>query len=140
VTTRATERCDSHVQADFDPGLESRTVIAGPVAIVPFRVAPDSGGTSPVRDFKLAVRLDAQAVTILRTKTAGTTLMFDRESARPNRIYRLADGAKSVRLAGCPDQTAVFVGAILTTGPRTVDLDVNTKGRRTPVTLTAFGE
>jgi hypothetical protein len=140
ATTLPTERCGSHVQADFDPGLEYRTVIAGPVAIVPFRVSPSSGDTSPVRGFKLAVRLDAKAVTTLRTKTPGTSLYFDREAARPEKIYRLADGAKSVRLSGCPDQTAVFVGAVLTTGPRTVDLDVNTKGRRTRVTLTAFGE
>jgi hypothetical protein len=139
-TTLRTERCGSHVQTDFDPGLESRTVIAGPVAMVPSRVTPVPGGTSPARNFKLAVRLDAKAEAILRTKTRGTSLMFDRTRARQDNVYRLADGRRSVRLTGCPDQTALFVGAVLTTGLRTVDVDVVTKGRRTPVKLTAFAE
>jgi hypothetical protein len=139
-TTLPTVRCGSHVQTDFDAGLESRTVIAGPVAMVPSRVTPVPGGTSPARNFKLAVRLDAKAEAILRTKTRGTSLMFDRTRARQDNVYRLADGAKSVRLTGCPDQSALFVGAVLTTRPRTVDVDVVTKGRRTPVKLTAFGE
>lgn len=108
--------------------------------MVPFRVAPPASASSPVSGFKVAVRLDAGAVATLRTKTPGTSLFFDREAARPDKVYRLADGTKRVRLSGCPEETAVFVGAVLTTGPRTVDLDVSTKGRRTPVTLTAFGE
>jgi hypothetical protein len=140
ATTVPTERCGTHMQTDFDPGLESRTVIAGPVAIVPSRVTSVPGGTSPARNFKLAVRLDANTDATLRTKTQGTSLMFDRARARQDNVYRLADGGKSVRLTGCPDRAALFVGAVLTTGPRTVDVDVATKGRRTAVTLTAFGE
>lgn len=140
ATTLATERCGNEVQADFDPGLESRTVIAGPVAMVPFRVSPVAEGTSPARNFKLAVRLDARADATVRTKTRGTTLLFDRERAREDNVYRLQDGTKRVRFTGCPDRPALFVGAVLSTGPTTVKLDVTTKGRRTPVTITAFDQ
>jgi hypothetical protein len=138
ATTVPTERCGSHVQNEFDTGLESRTVIAGPVAMVPSRVTPVPLGTSPARNFKLAVRLDAKVVATLRTKTPGTSLMFDREAARQDNVYRLADGTRRVRLSGCSDHTALFVGAVLTEGPTTVDVDVLVNGRRTPVTLTAF--
>jgi hypothetical protein len=140
ATTLPTERCGNEVQVDFDPGLESRTVIAGPVAMVPSRVTPVPGGTSPARNFKLAVRLDARADATVRTKTRGTSLMFDRARAREDNVYRLQDGTKRVRFTGCPDRSALFVGAVLTTGPTTVDLDVTTKGRRTPVTITAFDQ
>jgi hypothetical protein len=132
------ERCGSAVQTELDPGLESRTVIAGPVAMVPSRVTPVPEGNSPARNFKLAVRLDAKTDVTLRTKTPRTSLMFDRDAARRDNIYRLSDGTKSVHLTGCKDRSAVFVGAVLTTGPRTVDVDVLVNGRRTPVTLTAF--
>jgi hypothetical protein len=133
-----TERCGSAVQRELDPGLEPRTVIAGPVAMVPFRVAPVPEGTSPARNFKLAVRLEPRAEATLRTRTPGTSLLFDREAARRDNVYRLADGNTSVRFAGCRSQSAVFVGAVLTTGPRTVDLDVLAGGRRTPVSVTAL--
>ena len=49
---------------------------------------------------------------------------------RQDNIYRLEDGARAVRLTGCPDRSAVFVGAVLTTGPTTVELDV--RCRRPP--------
>jgi hypothetical protein len=133
-----TERCGSHVQTNFDPGLESRTIIAGPVALVPFRLAPATDATSPVRAFKVAVRVDAKARAALRTKTQATSLLFDREAFRRDNVYGLADGSKSVHFAGCRDRSAVFVGAVLSTGPTTLDLDVVVKGRSTPVTLTAF--
>jgi hypothetical protein len=139
-TTLPTERCGSEVQADFDPGLESRTVIAGPIAMVPSRVTPVPGGTSPARNFKLAVRVDARATATVRTKTRGTSLMFDRQRARQDNVYGLHDGTKRVRFTGCPDRSALFVGAVLTTGPTSVKLDVTTKGRRTPVTVTAFDQ
>jgi hypothetical protein len=140
ATTLPTERCGNEVQADFDPGLESRTVIAGPVAMVPFRVSPVAEGTSPARNFKLAVRLDARTDATVRTKTRGTTLMFDRERARADNVYRLQDGTKRVRFTGCPDRSALFVGAVLSTGPTRVKLDVTTNGRLTPVTITAFDQ
>jgi hypothetical protein len=135
-----TERCGDDVQAELDPGLESRTVIAGPVAMVPSRVTPVLSGVSPARNFKLSVRVDAEADAMLRTRTKGTALLFDRERARRDNVYRLADGAESARFTGCPDRSAVFVGAVLTTGPRTVQVDVIAEGMRTPVTLTAFAE
>jgi hypothetical protein len=140
ATTLPTERCGNDVQPDFDPGLESRTVIAGPVAMVPFRVSPVAEGVSPARNFKLAVRLDARADATMRTKTRGTSLMFDRERAREDNVYRLQDGTKRVRFTGCPDRPALFVGAVLSTGPTTVKIDVTTRGRRTPVTITAFDQ
>jgi hypothetical protein len=116
ATTLPTQRCGNEVQVDFDPGLESR------------------------RNFKLAVRLDARADATVRTKTPGTSLMFDREAARQDNVYRLADGTKRVRFTGCPDRSALFVGAVLSTGPTTVDLDVTTNGQRTPVTIAAFDQ
>ncbi len=133
-----TERCDGAVQPELDPGLESRTIVAGPVALVPSRVSPVPEGASPARNFKLAVRLDPRADATLRTRTAGTTLLFDRDSLHRDNIYRLGDGTKSVRFTGCPDRSAVFVGVVLTTGPTTVDVDVRAKGHRSRVTLTAF--
>jgi hypothetical protein len=135
-----TERCANAVQTELDPGLESRTVIAGPVAIVPSRVSPVPEGASPARNFKMSVRLEARADATLRTKTPSTTLLFDRERTRPDNVYSLADGTESVRLSGCPDRSAVFVGAVLTTGPRTVDVEVAAGGLRTTVTLTALPE
>jgi hypothetical protein len=134
------ERCGDAVQTELDPGLESRTVIAGPVAIVPSRVSPVSEGTSPARNFKMSVRLEAKADATLHTKTPGTTLLFDRERARRDNVYSLADGAKRVRFTGCPDRSAVFVGTVLTTGPRTVDVGVTAGGLQTNVTLTALPE
>jgi hypothetical protein len=131
-----TERCGEAVQTELDPGLEARTVIAGPVAIVPSRVSPVPAGTSPARNFKLSVQLEAT----LRTKTPDTTLLFDRDRTRRDNVYSLSDGTRSVRFTGCPDRSAVFVGAVLTTGPRTIDVDVVADGLRTPVTLTALPE
>jgi hypothetical protein len=133
-----TERCDGAVQPELDSGLESRTIVAGPVALVPSRVSPVPEGASPARNFKLAVRLDPKADATLRTRTAGTTLLFDRDSLHRDNIYSLGDGTKSVRFTGCPDHSAVFVGVVLTTGPTTVDIDVRAKGHRSRVTLTAF--
>jgi len=138
--TLPTQRCGNEVQADFDPGLESRTVVAGPGAMVASRVTPVPGGISPARNFKLALRVDAKATATVRTKTRGTSLMFDRQRAREDNVYRLEDGTKRVRFTGCADRSALFVGAVLTTGPTTVKLDVTTKGRRTPVTITAFAD
>jgi hypothetical protein len=108
--------------------------------MVPSRVTPVLSGVSPARNFKLSVRVDAEADAMLRTRTKGTALLFDRERARRDNVYRLADGAESARFTGCPDRSAVFVGAVLTTGPRTVQVDVIAEGMRTPVTLTAFAE
>jgi hypothetical protein len=44
-----------------------------------------------------------------------------------------------VRFVGCPDQPALFNGAILTTGPTTVDLGIITGGGRTDVRVTGYG-
>jgi len=133
-----TRTCGSDYAEDFDSGVESRTVTAGPVSVVAARVSPVPGAGSPVRTFKLAVRLDAGSAAALSTSTAGTALIYDRASFRKSNVYRLADGDRSLRFVGCRDRSAVFNGAILTTGPRTVDLEVVTAGRRIPVTVTAF--
>jgi hypothetical protein len=133
-----TERCEGAVQTELDPGLEARTITAGPVTMVPSRVTPVPQGTSPARNFKLSVRLEPDTDVTLRTNTAGTALMFDRDAARQDNIYRLEDGARAVRLTGCPDRSAVFVGAVLTTGPTIVKLDVRAGGRRQPATIAAF--
>jgi hypothetical protein len=133
-----TRRCGSHYAEDFDPGVESRTVTAGPVSLVAFRVSPVPSGASPARMFKVMVRLAAGSEATLRTATAGTALLYDRATFRTDNIYRLTDGDRSVRFVGCRDRSAVFNGAILTTGPRTVDLDVLVAGKRIPAKLTAY--
>ena len=88
----------------------------------------------------MSVRLEAKAGATLRTNTPGTTLLFDRDRTRRDNVYSLSDGTSSVRFTACPDRSAVFVGAVLTTGPRTIDVDVVADGLRTRVTLTALPE
>jgi hypothetical protein len=128
--------CENALQSEFDAGLESRTVVAGPVSMVasPRVAAPAS---SPARNFKLQIRLEPGADATLRTKTRGTTLMFDRTNLPADDVYRLRDGAKRVRFSSCPDRPAVFFGAVLTTGPRTVDLEVASGGKRVPARASA---
>jgi hypothetical protein len=127
------QRCENALQAEFDPGLESRTVMAGPVSMVPSpRLAPVPSGISPARYFKVQIRLEPGTDTTVRTKTRGTALAFERTDIHANNVYRLRDGAKRVSFTGCPDRPAVFFGAMLTTGPRTVDLEVESGGKRTP--------
>jgi hypothetical protein len=133
-----TRGCGSDYARDFDAGVESRTVTAGPVAVVAARVSPIPTGQPPVRMFKLPVRVAAGGEATLRTATAGTTLAYDRARFRDDNAYALTDGDVSVRFVGCPDRSAVFNGAVLTTGPRTVDLVVTAGGRDIPVTVTAF--
>lgn len=138
-TKPPTQRCEDEIQEEFDPGLESRTVAAGPVS-VPFRVSPVASGTSPAGNFKVQIRLEAGADATLRTKTPDTSLLFDRDTFRDDNVYRLADGTKSTRFVGCEDRSAVFIGAVLTTGPRTVVVRVKAEGTRTRVTLAAYEE
>jgi hypothetical protein len=133
-----TRSCGSHYAEDFDPGLESRTVTAGPVSLVASRVSPVPSRASPARMFKVMVRLAAGSEATLRTATAGTTLLYDRAKFKTDNIYQLTDGDRSVRFVGCRDRSAVFNGAILTTGPRTVDLDVLVAGKRIPAKITAY--
>lgn len=140
-----TRGCGSHYAEDFDPGVESRTVTAGPVSLVASRVSPVPSGASPVpsgaspaRMFKVMVRLAAGSQATLRTATAGTALLYDRAKFRTDNRYRLADGDRGVRFVGCGDRSAVFNGAILTTGPRTVDLDVVVAGKQIPARVAAY--
>jgi hypothetical protein len=133
-----TRTCGSDYAEDFDSGLESRTVAAGPVSLVASRVSPVPGEGSPVRTFKLPVRLGAGSEATLRTSTAGTALIYDRARFREDNVYRLTDGERSVRFVGCGDRSAVFNGAVLTTGPRTVDLEILTAGKRISVKVTAY--
>jgi hypothetical protein len=133
-----TRRCGSHYAEDFDPGVQSRTVTAGPVSLVAFRVSPVPSRAAPARMFKVMVRLVAGSQATLRTATAGTALLYDRAKFRTDNIYRLTDGDRSVRFVGCRDRSAVFNGAILTAGARTVDLDVLVAGKRIPAKMTAY--
>jgi len=133
-----TRGCGSHYAEDFDPGVESRTVTAGPVSLVASRVSPVPSGVSPARMFKVMVRLAAGSQATLRTATAGTALLYDRAKFRTDNSYRLADGDRGVRFVGCRDRSAVFNGAILTTGPRTVDLDVVVAGKQIPARVAAY--
>ncbi|HEY5985947.1 MAG TPA: hypothetical protein VIV12_06110 [Streptosporangiaceae bacterium] len=43
-----------------------------------------------------------------------------------------------MRFVGCRDRSAVFNGAILTTGPRAVDLEVVVAGGRMPARVAAY--
>jgi hypothetical protein len=45
-----------------------------------------------------------------------------------------------VRFTGCPDQSAVFNGAILTSGPRKVELQITVDGRMTPILVSVYGD
>ena len=131
-------RCGSHYAAEFDPGLEHRTVVAGPVSLVAFRVSPEPTGVVSVRTFKVMVRLETGAEATVETATAGTTLLYDRARFNSSNAYRLTDGERRVRFVGCPDGPAVFNGAVLTDGPTTVDLDVVVGGRDHDVQVAAF--
>jgi hypothetical protein len=130
--------CENALQSEFDAGLESRTVVAGPASMVAFpRLNTVPSGSSPARYFKLQIRLEPGTDATVRTKTRRTALMFDRTDIHPDEIYRLRDGAKRVRFSSCPDRPAVFVGSVLTTGPRIVDLEVASGGKRFPARVSS---
>ena len=132
--------CGSHYAADFDSGVESRIVTAGPVSFVGFRESPVPSGAAPVKTFKMMVRISAGGDAKVETSTEGTSLLYDRARFASSNVYSLSDGDRSVRFTGCPDQSAVFNGAVLTTGPRTVDLKITVDGRTIPVKVSALGE
>ena len=130
--------CGSHYAADFDRGVESRVVAAGPVSLVGFRVSLAPGDEAPVRAFKVMVRLTAGTEAKIETTTDGTSLLYDRARFTTRNVYSLSDGEHSVRFTGCPDRSAVFNGAVLTTGPRAVDLKITVDGHATPVQVHAY--
>ena len=86
----------------------------------------------------MVVRLAAGSEARLETATDGTQLLYDRARFADSNVYQLSDGERSVRLIGCPDQPALFNGAVLTTGPTTVDLRIFTGGGRTDVRVAAY--
>ena len=133
-----TRRCGSHYAEEFDAGLESRTVEAGPVSLVAFRVSPVPSGRSPARNFKVMVRLEPGTDARVRAVSAGTSLNYDRDRFSKANVYGLSDGERTVRFVGCQDDPAVFNGLILTTGPRTVRLDILLDTQRIPITVSAF--
>jgi hypothetical protein len=132
--------CGSHYATDFDTGMESRTVQAGSVSLVGFRVSPIPADGAPVRTFKVMVRLDAGTTAELMTTTAGTSLLYDRGRFNTSNVYQLSDGDRRVRFTGCPGQSAVFNGAILTSGPRKVELQITVDGQVTPILVSAYGD
>jgi hypothetical protein len=87
----------------------------------------------------MMVRLAAGSEARLETRTEGTRLLYDRARFTDSNVYQLSDGERSVRFVGCPDQSALFNGAILTTGPTTVELGIITSGGRTDVRVTGYG-
>ena len=131
-------RCGSHYAAEFDAGMQSRIVAAGPVSLVTFRVAPVHGSDAPVRTFKAMVRLEAGAEADLETVTDGTSLLYDRSRFSASNVYALSDGERRVRFVGCADQPALFNGTVLTSGPTTVDLQVVVDGRRSDLRVSAY--
>lgn len=132
--------CGSHyaTATDFDAGMGSRTVSAGTVSLVGFRVSPIPDDNSPVRTFKMMVRLEPGTMATVSTTTHGTSLLYDRARFRASNVYQLGDGEQSVRFVGCRDQSAVFNGAVLTTGPEAVDLQVEQDGQRITLTVHAY--
>jgi len=131
-------RCGSHYASEFDAGLESRIVTAGPLSVVAFRVSPVPDGAGPVRNFKAMVRLEAGAEAYLETATSGTSLLYDRARFSDHNVYQLGDGERGVRFVGCPDRPALFNGAVLTTGPTAVDLRAVVGGRPRDFRVTAY--
>jgi hypothetical protein len=101
-------------------------------------VSPVPAGAVPVRAFKMSVRLAKGSEARLETATDGTSLLYDRARFAESNVYQLSDGERSVRFVGCPDQPALFNGAILTTGPTTVDLGIIAGGSRTDVRVRAY--
>ena len=132
-------RCGSHYAAEFDKGVESRIVTAGPVSLLAFRVAPKPPEGAPVDTFKVMVRLTAGTEATLETLTEGTSLLYDRARFQESNVYQLSDGDTNVRFVGCPDQPALFNGAVLTTGPRSVALRVVANDVHTTTSITAYG-
>lgn len=131
-------RCGSHYAEEFDAGLEARTLAAGSVSLVSFRVTPVPAGTAGATTFKVMVRLAAGVETRLETITPGTTLLYDRARFADTNGYRLSDGERSVQFVGCPDRPAVFNGAVLSTGPTAVVLQVFTGDDRRTVRIAAY--
>jgi hypothetical protein len=131
--------CGSHYATDFDAGLESRIVQVGSVSLVGFRVSPVPSEGAPVRTFKVMVRLNAGTDADLETTTAGTALLYDRARFKTSNVYSLSDGDRRVRFTGCPDHSAVFNGAVLTSGPRKVELRITVDGQTTPILVSAYG-
>ena len=89
--------------------------------------------------FKVMVRLTAGTEATLETLTEGTSLLYDRARFKESNVYELSDGDTSVRFVGCPDQPALFNGAVLTTGPRSVALHVVANDVDTTTSITAYG-
>ncbi len=131
--------CGSHYATDFEPGLESRIVNSGAVALLGFRVSPVPSEGAPVRTFKVMVRVNAGTDAEIETATAGTSLLYDRARFNTGNTYQLSDGDRRVRFIGCPDNSAVFNGAVLTSGPRKVELRITIDGRTAPILVTAYG-
>ena len=136
--TEVVRRCGSHNASEFDAGVESRIVTAGPVSVVAFRVSPVPDGAETVRNFKVMVRLEAGAEAYLETATKGTSLLYDRARFSDRNVYQLADGERGVRFVGCPDRPALFNGTVLTTGPTAVDLRAVVDGRPAELRVTAY--
>lgn len=130
-------RCGSHYANDFDAGLDHRLVQVGRVSLVTFRAAP-TGADGPVHAFKVMVRLEAGADASVETMTMGTSLLYDRGRFQTSGLDRLTEGDQSVRFVGCPDEPAVFNGAVLTTGPRSLALTIVEGGQRRTARVTAY--
>ena len=131
-------QCGSHYANDFDAGVDDRVVQAGRVSLLTFRVTPVGGEHGSVRAFKVMVRLQTGANASVETTTEGTTLLYDRARFQSGNLYRLSEGDRSVRFIGCPDKPAVFNGAVLTTGPRSLALEIVEGGQRHAVTIAAY--
>ncbi len=112
---------------------------AGSVSLVGFRVSPVPSDAAPVRIFKVMVRVAAGTDAEVETTTAGTSLLYDRARFNLGNNYQLSDGDRRVRFTGCPDHSAVFNGAVLTSGPRRVELRITVDGRTTPILVSAYG-
>jgi hypothetical protein len=87
----------------------------------------------------MMVRLAAGSEASLETLAEGTRLLYDRARFTDSNVYQLSDGERSVRFVGCHDQPAVFNGAILTTGPTTVDVGIIADGGRTDIRVQGYG-
>lgn len=124
--------CPMRVRDEFEQGLRPRALRVGPAAFVTFGIheplAPRPGA---VNNFKVMVEIrpDAKVTAALpKEATHQAALLFDRGRTRDDNAYTLTDGTHTVQFETCPGKPTTFVGAIATTGPTQVPLDITVDG------------
>ncbi|RSM79333.1 hypothetical protein DMH04_31775 [Kibdelosporangium aridum] len=130
--------CAMRVRDTFEPGLSGRAVAVGPIAFVTFGVhEPRAPREGALGNFKVQIQLDADQKATVKLATAAAALLFDRSVLRDDNAYLLTEGAAQVRFETCPGTTTTFVGAVITTGPTEIPVDVTAGGETRRIQLSA---